>query len=433
MTKATIKKWGINGEGIAYVNRKCIFIPGTLPQEQVEFHIVEEKEKYGMGKVDKILVESKDRRHEICKDWDTCGGCSLMCVQYKAQCRMKEEIVKESLAKYANYRNKIKHIIKNPNPLAYRNSCKLPFGYDKDHKLCTGMYKRDSNEFVKMDRCFTHAKQIENVRIEIEKIVQDEKLYDKKLKRGYRTLVLKEFDGKIQVIFVTGNNAVPKRIVDACSEIENVVSIWQSVKTDTNVEIFGDVMIHLYGTKCIEMTLKDYSLSLLPKSFFQLNTKQAIQMYEYVREITPQSKCIVEAYSGIGAISLFVHDKAKQVIGIEYIKDAVENAKENAIKNKIDNVSFVQGDAAEIFNKMNTKADTLIVDPPRTGLKEKMIRSILHSNVKTMIYISCNPSTLAKDLKDLSKKYYINSVQPFDLFSQTSHVETVVLMSRKEK
>ena len=181
------------------------------------------------------------------------------------------------------------------------------------------------------------------------------------------------------------------------------------------------------------MTLKDYSLSLLPKSFFQLNTKQAIQMYEYVREITPQSKCIVEAYSGIGAISLFVHDKAKQVIGIEYIKDAVENAKENAIKNKIDNVSFVQGDAAEIFNKMNTKADTLIVDPPRTGLKEKMIRSILHSNVKTLIYISCNPSTLAKDLKDLSKKYYINSVQPFDLFSQTSHVETVCLMSRKEK
>lgn len=432
MTRATIKKWGINGEGIAYVNKKCVFIPGALPNELVEFHITEDKEKYAMGELDRVLTLSSDRRHPLCNDWLTCGGCSLMPVQYKAQCKMKEEILEEALYKYARYKGKINPIIKNPNPLGYRNSCKLPFGYNEDHELCTGMYQRDSNQFVPMNRCYTHSKHIERVRKEVQEILKSEKAYDKKLKRGFRTLVLKEFDEKIQIIFVTGRNAVPSRVVEACSQIENVVSIWQSIKTDIKPDVFGDEMIHLYGNETIELQLNDYKLSILPKSFFQLNTKQAIQLYEYVESITPKCNCIVEAYSGIGAISLFVHDKAKEVIGIEEIEDAVDNAMDNAEVNDIDNVYFMQGDAGRMLSKLDQKVDTLIVDPPRVGLDNKMKDTILDSDIKTLIYISCNPSTLAKDINVLSKKYRIQSVQPFDMFSQTSHVETVVKLVKSD-
>lgn len=428
MTRATIKKWGINGEGIAYVNKKCVFIPATIPNEEVEFHFVEDKGKYAMGQLDRIITQGKHRRHPLCDQWLYCGGCSLMHVQYKGQCKMKEDILKEALYKYAHYKGNINSIIKNPTPLAYRNSCKLPFGM-KDEKLKTGMYERDSNRFVAMEHCFTHSKQIERVRNEIEEILKNEKPYDKKMKRGYRSLILKEFDNQIQVIFVTGNNAVLSRIVEAVSKIEGVVSIWQSIKTDMNPDVFGQEMIHLYGKETISLRLNDFTMSLLPKSFFQLNTKQAIQMYEYIRDITPESNCIVEAYCGIGAISLFVHDKAKKVIGIEFIKDAVENAIENARQNKIENVSFIQGDAGKVLDSIKQRVDTLIVDPPRTGLDSKMKQCILHSNIKNIIYVSCNPSTLAKDLNEL-KSYRIQSIQPFDMFSQTNHVETVVLMSR---
>lgn len=431
MSKTVIKKWGINGEGIAYSNRKLVFIPGALPNEEVEFHIVEEKEKYCTGELDRIITQSKDRRRPLCKDWMSCGGCSLMPVQYKGQCKMKEQVLKEALVKYADYKGKIKPIIKNPMPLGYRNACKLPFGMDGD-KLVVGMYERDSNHFVPMERCFTHSKHIERVRKEIGEIIQNEKAYDKKLKRGFRTLVLKEFDEKVQIIFVTGNNKVPSRIVDACSKIENVVSIWQSVKTEMNNEVYGKQMIHLFGDEKITVNLHEFTLSMLPKSFFQLNTHQALNLYDYVKSITPKGKCIVEAYSGIGAISLFVSDKAREVIGIESIKDAVDNANENAINNHIKNVSFIHGDAGKELAKLKKDIDTLIVDPPRVGLDDTMKNTILKSNIRNIVYVSCNPSTLSKDMKVLSKKYKVQSVQPFDMFSQTNHVECVVLLSHKK-
>ena len=429
--KTTIKKWGINGEGIAYENKKAIFIPGTLPNEEVEYHIVKENEKYNIGELDRIITKSSMRRFPLCKEWLECGGCSLMAVQYKGQCRMKEQILKESLLKYAGYKGKINPIIKNPEPLNYRNSCKLPFGY-KEGKLTTGMYQRDSNHFVPLERCYVHSRLIETVRHEVEEIVKDESLFDKKTKEGFRTLVLKEFNGKVQIIFVTGKNSISREIIDACSKIENVVSIWQSQRVDQNNELYGKNMIHLFGEKKIKMQYNDYSFSLLPRSFFQLNTKQAFHLYEYIKSILPKSKLMVEAYSGIGAISLLAHEKAEKIIGIESIQDAVDNANENAKNNHINNVSFICGDAGkELKNLSNQVVDTLIVDPPRVGLDNTMKNAILSSKIKTIIYVSCNPSTLSKDLKELGKQYRIRLVQPIDMFSQTSHVETCVLLIRK--
>ena len=345
---------------------------------------------------------------------------------------MKEGNLKETLIKYADYNGRILPILKNPEPLSYRNSCKLPFG-EEYGELYTGMYERDTNHFQKMERCYVHSKLLEQTRQEVLKIMNEHhlKMYDDKKKTGYRTLVMKEFDSKIQIIFVTGKEDLSEEFIHDVTQLEGVVSIWQSVKTETKREVFGD-MRFIWGEEKMHLRLEDIQLSLLPRSFFQLNTKQSVNLYNVVKDWMPRSKTTVEAYSGIGAISLFVKDKAQEIIGVESIQDAVDNANENAMLNHADNVSFICEDAGSALAHLvqEKEVDTLIVDPPRSGLDDTMKETILKSKIKTMIYVSCNPATLAKDLGVLKREYRIVKIQPVDMFSQTPHVETVVLMSR---
>lgn len=420
--KIKIKKWGINGEGIAYMKKKPVFIPYVLPNEVIDGHIVEEKQKYMIGEMDRIIEKSSRRRYPICSQWQSCGGCSMMHAQYKEQCKMKEKLVEESLRKYTNYKGKVEKIRKNPNPLAYRNMCKLPLEKVNGQWKC-GMYARDSHDFISIDRCIVHEKTLEAVRQGVLACINQFQLSDLK------NLVIKTFDKKVQIILVTGQVDLPKELIDACMKLENVVSFWQSIKEKDSMDLFGEQMHCLAGQEKMEIQLKEKTCQLLPRSFFQLNTQQAIQLYEYVNQLTKPSDFLVEAYSGIGAISLFVADKAKEVIGIEYNKDAVENAQMNAKINGEEHLHFIAGDASEELEKIKKPIDTLIVDPPRKGL-EQMVQVLLKKDIESIIYISCNPSTLAKDIKKLEKKYKIDKVQPFDLFSQTPHVETVVLLSK---
>ena len=193
-------------------------------------------------------------------------------------------------------------------------------------------------------------------------------------------------------------------------------------------------MIHLGGDRRLELKLDSLRLQLSPRSFFQLNTEQAKQLYRCVASLIPQhNDLIVEAYSGIGAISLYVKDKAKQIIGIESIKDAVVNANENAKRNNAGHVSFLCADAADKCTYLSKKQqiDTLIVDPPRSGLDDAMLECILRSKIKHVIYISCNPATLGKNLACLKERYEIKTILPFDMFPQTPHVESVVLLVRE--
>ncbi len=420
--KIKIKKWGINGEGIAYIKKKPVFIPYVLPNELIDGHIVEEKSKYMIGEMDRIIEKSSRRRYPLCSQWQSCGGCSLMHAQYKEQCKMKEKLVEESLHKYTNYKGRVQKIIKNPNPLAYRNMCKLPLAQINGVWEC-GLYARDSHDFISIDRCLVHEKSVEQVRQKVVELLNDYALQDLK------SLVIKSFEKNVQIILVTGRIQLPKEFVDACMDLEEVVSFWQSIKEKDSIDIFGEEMICLGGQEKMTLHLGDKTCQLLPRSFFQLNTQQAVQLYEYVREATKPSDFIVEAYSGIGAISLFVADRAKEIIGIEYNKDAVENAQMNAKINGEEHLHFIAGDASQELEKIDRAIDTLIVDPPRKGL-EQMVQVLLKKDIQSIIYISCNPSTLAKDLKKLEKKYKIDKVQPFDMFSQTPHVETVVLMSK---
>ena len=301
-----------------------------------------------------------------------------------------------------------------------------------DGKIRLGMYKAESNTFVSIPRCIVHQKGLEQTRQMLESIFNTYSMqsYDFQTESGLRTVVIKEFEEKIQVILVTGQDTLDAEMLKEISQLEQVVSIWQSIKTDNSVDIYGKEMRLLYGQKTMELHLDDLVLQLLPRSFFQLNTRQAYRLYHYVKDLIQPCDVLVEAYSGIGAMSLMLAKKAKKVIGIEYIEDAVKNANENAQRNHLKHVSFVCEDAGKALRDMKETIDALVVDPPRTGLDALMKEVILKKQPNQIVYVSCNPSTLAKDLKQLQEIYQIKSVQPFDMFSQTQHVETVALLSK---
>lgn len=431
-----IQRWGINGEGIGYLYRKPVFVPAAIPGETVLVEIDREFPKFMTGHVVKILEKSTRRQQSPCDHYQECGGCTLIHVDYKGQLQMKKQFLEESLKKYAGYTGPVEPMIKNPEVFGYRNACKMPAAM-VDDVLQTGLYKRDTNEFVPIQDCVIHSKTLEKVRKEVMEILRanDMKAWTRNRRGGLRTLVMKEFGDKVQVILVTDPMDVDPKIVDQIGALPEVVSLWQSIKTerDPEVETFGKVMRHLAGDEKIDLKLGDYDLKLLPRSFFQLNTNQAKVLYETVRDMMPEGGLVVEAYSGIGGISLFVHDKADRVIGIEEVADAVDNAKENAAANHIDNVEFICGDAAEQLEEIADNEDirTLIVDPPRSGLQERMIEAVKFSEPQTILYVSCNPSTLAKDVAAL-EDYEIEKVQPVDIFSQTSNVEAVVRLKKKD-
>lgn len=430
-----IQRWGINGEGIGYLFRKPVFVPGALPGETVKVEIEKETDKFMTARLLEVRKASPRRQTSPCAHWQQCGGCSLIHVDYKGQLQMKKQYLTESLKKYADYTGPVEPMIKNPEVFGYRNACKLPAAM-VEGQLETGMYKRDSNEFVAVSECPIHSKVLEQTRKEVMDILReaDVKAYNRNHRGGLRMLVMKEFGGNVQVILVTDPMDVPAIAIKKISQLPQVVSLWQSIKTerDNELEIFGKVLRHLGGDEKISLDLGSYKLQLLPRSFFQLNTRQAEKLYETVRDMTPESDLLVEAYSGIGGISLYVHEKAKEVIGIEEVADAVTNAEENAAANGITNVRFVCGDAAEEVENIGDDRDitTLVVDPPRSGLGERMIEAIQFCMPEYILYVSCNPSTLAKDLGELEEDYEIEKVQPLDMFSQTSNVECIVRLKR---
>lgn len=430
-----IKKWGINGEGIAFYKRKPVFVENAIPGETVEARITEEKDGYLKAAVAKVITPSARRREPLCMYASQCGGCALGHVQSKEQSRMKEKVLKEALKKYAGYTGPVEPIIKNLSPLGYRNALKLPLRME-DGKIAAGMYAAGSQDFVSVQRCLIHAKGLEAAKQAVVDVLNQfhAQAYDYKTDSGYYSLIMRQLQDKIQVTLVTSDLQIPEAMVKALLQIDNVDSLWQSIrsKDEKETDVFGTRMVHLGGEENLHLELNGFTLSLLPRSFFQLNTWQALRIYELVAQWVPECNVLVEAYAGIGAMSLFAAKKAREVIGIENIPDAVANANENARINHLDNVRFICADAGEELQKLEKEMDidVLIVDPPRSGLDSAMIQAILDSHIQTIIYVSCNPSTLGKNIHDLQPAYKIEKVQPVDIFSQTPHVESVIQLSR---
>ncbi|MFV0479060.1 MAG: 23S rRNA (uracil(1939)-C(5))-methyltransferase RlmD, partial [Anaerorhabdus sp.] len=296
------------------------------------------------------------------------------------------------------------------------------------------MYKAQTNHLIYMDECKVHEKELDRVRKEIMKVLNRYEIrdYNEKIERGLRTFVLRGFNGEYQCTLVTGRMTLSPAMIEDCLKIKGVVSIYQNIQiSQKQYEVFSNEFVHLGGKKKLLLEIDGIKLHLSPASFFQLNLDQAKVLYKKVVELIEPCDFLVEAYSGVGAISLFASSKAKRVLGIENNLSAVKNAKENARMNHCDHVDFLCGDAAKVLReKLSEKVDCLVVDPPRSGLDDAMIETIIKAKPKQIIYISCNPATLGKNLSQLSKRYEVERVIPLDMFPQTPHVETVVLLSR---
>lgn len=433
-----IEKIGINGEGIAYNNRIPVFVEGALVGEVVDVKITEKQKRYMKGQVINIIERSNDRVNVSCRYAKKCGACSLLHAKYEKQLEYKYDLLKQSLIKYAQVNPKVIHkLVRNNQIFAYRNSFKLPFAMEKDQLVC-GLYMPGTNYFVPVEKCMIHEEQLERIKHEILAVLNTYhlKAYDYKKKEGLRTLVVRGFEGNYQCCIVSGETPLPKGCVEDLMNIQGMKSLWQSYHTTKKTQdLFGKVMIHLGGDRLLSFTMNGLKLKLSPKSFFQLNTAQAEKLYKIVADMVDDgNEFIVEAYSGIGAISLYLKDKAKEIVGIEYVNDAVSNANQNAKRNHAPHVRFECGDAAEKLVKYSKKRqiDVLVVDPPRSGLDDNMINCIMKSKIKKIVYVSCNPATLGKNLAILQKYYRVEKVVPVDMFSHTAHVESVCQLVRKK-
>ncbi len=433
MKTITIEKTGINGEGIGYVDNKPIFIMGALPQEVVEVDELEDFGKYFKAELRRIVKRSPDRADVICPIQKRCGGCSLMDASYQAQLRFKEQHLSQSLRKYhvRFIDHDLKPIQANPEALYYRNQCKMPIQGGKN-QLMAGFYARDSNYFVPVETCYVHSKHLERIRQDVMKVLNGFRLVSYHSdKTGLRMMILREINDQAQLTLITGELILTEALIEALLKIEGLISLGQSIQTKKHAsDPFGKDWKHLGGQPLLQFKFMNIDLRLKAKAFFQLNTKQAEVLYEKVlSHIKPNMK-VVDVYCGVGALSIAMAKKAQAVIGIELNAEAISSAKANAQLNQVKNIRFLKGDAGQELFKLSSKQDCIVVDPPRSGLDEITLNYLMKYKVDQLIYVSCNPSTLAKNLSVLQSVYKIKSIEPVDMFSQTPHVECVVVMTR---
>ena len=382
------------GRGIGRLNNKIIFIPNTLIDEEVEVNITLEKKDYLEGKVINYIKKSNMRIEEKCnKD---CGGCNLLHLNYKDQLELKENNIKKIIKKFLKENIKINNIIASDIEYNYRNKITLHINNNK-----IGLYKPKTNEIVEIDNCLLVDDKINN-------IIKELKKYDLS-------------NNKEIIIRSTSINTM--LIID--KYINNI----ESINADTI--ICNNKIIK--GTGYIEEIINNYRYLISKDSFFQINRKQTEKLYDLVLKyahLTGKEQ-ILDLYCGTGTIGLYMAKNAQKVLGIEINKEAIEMANKNKALNNVNNIEFICGDAKEVIKKVNNNIDLIILDPPRSGLYKGMIEDIYKFNSKKIIYVSCNPITLARDLNILKEKYNILEIQPIDMFPNTYHVECVCILESK--
>ncbi|MED3688321.1 23S rRNA (uracil(1939)-C(5))-methyltransferase RlmD [Peribacillus butanolivorans] len=443
----TIKRLGINGEGVGYFKKKVVFVPGALPGEEIVALITKVQPNFSEAKIKTIRKESPHRIAAPCPIYAECGGCQLQHLSYSQQLIEKRDIVIQAMERHTKFpisSLNIQETIGMEDPWNYRNKSQYQVG-QKDGKLIAGLYGLNSHNLIDIPNCLVQHKATNKVTRTVKKILKNLNIsiYNERKRKGViRTVITRVgFEtGEVQVVLVTGAEEIPqkdqllKQIRDQLPEVKSVV---QNINNQNTSLIFGEKTIHLAGEKVINETLGDLSYELSARTFFQLNPVQTVRMYDEVKKaaaLTGTEK-VVDAYCGVGTIGLWLSEDAKEVRGMDVIKESIEDANKNAIKHKRTNMHYETGKAENIlprWTKEGWKPDVLVADPPRTGLDQSLLQTILKVKPKTIVYVSCNPSTLAKDLQELSALYNVESMQPVDMFPQTSHVEVVTKLKRKE-
>ncbi|MGG5341469.1 23S rRNA (uracil(1939)-C(5))-methyltransferase RlmD [Enterococcus sp. AZ192] len=441
-----IKRLGINGEGIGYYKKTIVFVPGALPKEDISAKITKVAPRFVEAQLTKIIKSAPERVVPPCPVYEECGGCQLQHLAYPAQLTFKKDLLKQALNKFKprNFEKyPLRKTIGMKNPWNYRN--KAQFQLRKiDGEIEAGLYQADSHHLVPIDDCLVQQPATTKVMNALVELLNKYQLpiYNERKNSGiFRTLMVRVGikTNEVQVVFITQSKKFPQKHVlidEITQQLPEVVSIMQNVQNKRTSIVMGDETIHLWGKESIEEKINEVTFDLSPRAFFQLNPEQTEVLYnEAIKALDLQeNETVVDAYCGVGTIGLSLAKKAKEVRGMDIIPAAIEDAKLNAERLGFTNTHYEVGTAEELLPKWlqaGFKPDAIVVDPPRTGLDQKLLKAIMKQPPKKMVYISCNVSTLAKDLVDLAKVFEIDYLQSVDMFPQTARCEAVVKLTRK--
>ncbi|MDQ0156835.1 23S rRNA (uracil(1939)-C(5))-methyltransferase RlmD [Robertmurraya andreesenii] len=434
-----------DGAGVAKVDGYPIFVPYGLPGERAKIKVIKVNKGYGFGRLIE-LYEKSPYRIEIAKeDLHKYGGCQLEHISYEGQLKYKENQVRQVLTRIGKLEDvKVHPILGMDNPWHYRNKAQVPVG-EKEGKLIAGFFKPRSHEIVDTDESLIQIPEI-NEAVQVVKEICGRlgiRAYNEESHKGILRHIMARYGqktGELMVVIVTRTADIPHRerlveeIVERLPEVKSIVHNVNGKRTNV---ILGDKTTVLWGNEVIFDYIGDVKFAISALSFYQVNPVQTKVLYDKALEYAnlTGSESVIDAYCGIGTISLFLAQKARKVFGVEVVPEAIEDAKKNAALNGIENVEFEAGEAEVVIPKWyeeGNKADVLVVDPPRKGCDEALLQTIISMKPKKVVYVSCNPATLARDLRILEDGGYKTvEVQPVDMFPHTTHCEAVAKIMLK--
>jgi 23S rRNA (uracil1939-C5)-methyltransferase len=459
LEKVRITDIGAEGNALARIDNLVVFVPMLIPGDVVDIRVVRKRKKYIEGRVVRFHEYSADRIEPRCSHFGICGGCKWQHLPYHLQLKYKEKQVRDNLTRIGKIDlPEISNIIGSSEEFLYRNKLEYTFS---DKRWLTKEEVDSGNKYEKEDalgfhipglfdkvldikECHLQPEPSNSIRNAVKEYARCNNLqfFNLREQKGFlRNLVVRNsLEGKVMVIAVFFHEDVEKRegLLDfLVSQFPQITSLFYVINTKRNDSLSDQNPILYKGDNYLVEEMEGLKFRIGPKSFYQTNTKQALELYRVARNYAGLSgkEIVYDLYTGTGTIANFIAGSANKVIGIEYVDEAVSDAKANAEINCIRNTFFFAGDMKDVlsghFFDVNGKPDVIITDPPRAGMHEDVVKAIIKATPEKIIYISCNPATQARDILMLSEDYHVTLVQPVDMFPHTHHIENVVLLKRK--
>ncbi len=439
--KLEIQNYGCNGEGVAKFNGETVFVPYSLVGENVDVNIIKANSKFAIGKIENIEKQNVERCIAPCPYYTKCGGCQLQHTNYENGLKIKQQILQNAITNIGKIDYIIPKLIESENMYQYRNKIAMPIN-PKTRKL--GMYRLNSHSIVDIENCLL---QKPNIKILIETINQylsqsKNTIYDETTKKGLlKSIVARDINNTMLVTVVINGNELKdvELLIKLLSQKFDKLGISLNINRLNNNVIMTNEFKHIYGLCEIDMYDFGIKYTINNASFLQVNDDIKKLMYQKIFEET-KNDVVIDAYSGAGLLSAMISTHAKQVFGIEIVPQATELANQLKAKNNIKNLININGDCAvelpNLLDKLKNKESnniTIVLDPPRKGCDKKVLDAILLSSPTKIVYMSCDPSTLARDLHILleTDKYKIKYIQPYDMFPQTKHIETIAVIEKR--
>ncbi|MDL2310350.1 23S rRNA (uracil(1939)-C(5))-methyltransferase RlmD [Peptostreptococcaceae bacterium OttesenSCG-928-C18] len=426
-----------SGQGVAKKDNVVYFIDNVVIGETVDIKIIKNKKTFYIGEKVRTVKESQYKVEFDCKYSSECSGCTIHNTDYEKQLELKKDLVKNQISRIGNYNIENLNIVSLNKPYFFRNKIELKV----DSNSNIGYYYKKSHKLVKIEKCIVASEAINKVIPKLSEIISksDIKGYNYTTNKGIiKNITLRSnYLEEVQITLTLAKEDFKNKdkLFEEILKIEEVVELYYSVNTKKNSELMGEKVKLVKSNKIFKDKIGDYEFKISTKSFFQVNNKNTKNLYDIaLKQMNLQgTENILDLYCGIGTTTIYFGNKAKNTVGVEIVKDAVKDANFNKELNNIENVEFVQGKSEnEIEKLLNDNIDIVVVDPPRKGLDKNLIEILGNSNIKKLEYISCNPATLARDLKSLREcGFQIEEIELCDMFSHTMHVESVVLMTRK--